>query len=60
MRGRLVVPRIWHGRVGYMIATNLDLQPGPVARPVVVYTGRPIFTARVSISARAIVFTGAG
>jgi len=27
----------WHGRVGYMIATNLDLQPGPVARPVVVY-----------------------
>jgi hypothetical protein len=27
----------WHGRVGYMIATNLDLRPSPVAPPVVVY-----------------------
>jgi uncharacterized protein YraI len=27
----------WHGRVGYMIATNLDLRPAPVASPVVVY-----------------------
>src|SRR4029450_4821665 len=31
----------WHGRVGYMIATNLDLRAGPVAPPappVVVYS----------------------
>jgi uncharacterized protein YraI len=27
----------WRGRVGYMIATNLDMQAGPVAPPVVVY-----------------------
>jgi uncharacterized protein YraI len=27
----------WQGRVGYMIATHLDMQPGPVARTVVVY-----------------------
>jgi len=28
----------WHGRVGYMIASNLDLRAGPVAPPVVVYS----------------------
>src|SRR5262245_64009190 len=33
----------WHGRVGYMIATNLDLRPGPVAPPVVVYSDPLIY-----------------
>jgi uncharacterized protein YraI len=31
----------WRGRVGYMIASNLDLRPGPVRRPVVVYSEPP-------------------
>jgi uncharacterized protein YraI len=33
----------WHGRVGYMIATNLDLRPGPVAPPAVVYSDPLIY-----------------
>ena len=31
----------WHGRVGYMIASNLDLRPGPVVAPAVVYAEPP-------------------
>jgi uncharacterized protein YraI len=27
----------WRGRVGYMIATHLDMRAGPVAPPVAVY-----------------------
>jgi Bacterial SH3 domain len=33
----------WRGRVGYMIATNLDLRPGPVAPPPVVYSDPLIY-----------------
>jgi hypothetical protein len=33
----------WGGRVGYMIATHLDLRAGPVAPPVAVYPGPPLY-----------------
>jgi len=32
----------WRGRVGYMIASNLDLRPGPAVPPAVVYPEPPL------------------
>jgi hypothetical protein len=33
----------WRGRVGYMIASHLDLRAGPVAQPVAVYPAPYIY-----------------